>query len=509
MTPKQVARWLALGRKAFAQNQAAEQAVAEAKVKADAAAAARAQAAEAKAARIAAVRAGIINSPKVTPGQVAAFLWMPQINLSLRGFGQALAILVQFFAQSLITAGLLSPDHPARSLSGAKSFGLLQLLEEARLNLPPIRVLWQKSTDKSLSRANVAIARQYLTFSSVIGSIVMGSLTVITALAHVIFGSAHAYAQNTSGTALGGGIPLPAAGSDLGSTVIDTIFGTGTSTAASLVSSGLGTMLAMYSNLVLIFAGIIVLWIIISAVAETARTGVPLGKQFNHVWAPIRLVVALGLLVPLGSGLNSGQWIALSLAKWGSSEATKVWSSFANNMITPTGNGQVSSGLTTIPFSNNDTQKFASNLLKVALCKAVNDAVSSNATVNQNIVGVVATPPAITNATPSGTTSTPTNVNPKSQIVWQSASVNCGSLTTVTPTTPTAATTTTTSNGPSTAVLYKVKLIILRLFSTVFIKMKLYRLFRLSSPQLLAPHLMFLVFSANIKQILPILIRTR
>src|SRR5690606_13464289 len=41
--------------------------------------------------------------------------------------------------------------------------------------------------------------------------------------------------------------------------------------------------------------------------------------------APIRLVVALGLLVPLGSGLNSAQYITLWTAKLGSGFGSQVW----------------------------------------------------------------------------------------------------------------------------------------------------------------------------------------
>jgi len=90
-----------------------------------------------------------------------------------------------------------------------------------------------------------------------------------------------------------------------------------------------------YSVALLVIAILILIYFIIAVLAETAETGTPFGKRFNHVWAPIRLVVALGLLIPIGYGLNSAQWITLYAAKWGSGFATNGWTVF-NDTLTGT-----------------------------------------------------------------------------------------------------------------------------------------------------------------------------
>jgi conjugal transfer/type IV secretion protein DotA/TraY len=63
----------------------------------------------------------------------------------------------------------------------------------------------------------------------------------------------------------------------------------------------------------------------IVVVAETAQTGTPFGKRFNSLWAPLRLVMAFGLLIPISYGLNSGQYIVLYAAKYGANFATNGW----------------------------------------------------------------------------------------------------------------------------------------------------------------------------------------
>ena len=80
-----------------------------------------------------------------------------------------------------------------------------------------------------------------------------------------------------------------------------------------------------YSIGLLVIAMFIVLYFVVVIVAETAQTGVPFGKRFNTVWAPLRLVIAIGLLVPIGYGLNSAQYIVLYAAKYGSNFATNGW----------------------------------------------------------------------------------------------------------------------------------------------------------------------------------------
>lgn len=107
----------------------------------------------------------------------------------------------------------------------------------------------------------------------------------------------------------------------------------------------LHNLFQFYSMGLLIIAVLIFLYFVVVVVAETATTGTPFGQRFQNVWVPIRLVVALGLLLPIAHGLNSGQYIALYAAKFGSSFATNGWLRFNNTLAGNNPTGEIESML--------------------------------------------------------------------------------------------------------------------------------------------------------------------
>jgi hypothetical protein len=85
-----------------------------------------------------------------------------------------------------------------------------------------------------------------------------------------------------------------------------------------------------YNTGILVVGAFIFLYFIVIVIGETAATGSPFGQRFQNAWVPIRLVVAIGLLIPLHYGFNSGQYITLFAAKIGSSFATNGWITYNN-----------------------------------------------------------------------------------------------------------------------------------------------------------------------------------
>ena len=108
----------------------------------------------------------------------------------------------------------------------------------------------------------------------------------------------------------------------------------GTGTFPWPFHQALHSMFQIYSLGLLVVAVMILIYFVIAIIAETAQSGTPFGRRFNKVWAPLRLVVALGLLVPMASGLNSAQYITLYAANLGSSMATNAWLNFQNTIST-------------------------------------------------------------------------------------------------------------------------------------------------------------------------------
>ncbi len=96
-------------------------------------------------------------------------------------------------------------------------------------------------------------------------------------------------------------------------------------------------LLNFYNLAILLVAVLVFIYYVIVVVAETAQTGVPFGKRFSHIYAPIRLVIAVGLLVPLNYGLNGSQYVTLFAAKIGSNFASNAWINFSNIVQNPTG----------------------------------------------------------------------------------------------------------------------------------------------------------------------------
>lgn len=92
-----------------------------------------------------------------------------------------------------------------------------------------------------------------------------------------------------------------------------------------------------YSVGLLVVAVFLLIYFAIVVVAETAQTGTPFGKRFNTLWAPLRLVFAAGLLIPISFGLNAGQYIVLYAAKAGANFASNGWIGFNQTLMSANG----------------------------------------------------------------------------------------------------------------------------------------------------------------------------
>lgn len=88
---------------------------------------------------------------------------------------------------------------------------------------------------------------------------------------------------------------------------------------------GMQALFSFYTFGMLTVAAFIVFYFIVAMILETVNTGVPFGKRFQSVFTPIRLVLAVLLLLPLAYGYNTGQYIVLLAAKYGSALATNSW----------------------------------------------------------------------------------------------------------------------------------------------------------------------------------------
>ena len=85
---------------------------------------------------------------------------------------------------------------------------------------------------------------------------------------------------------------------------------------------------------VLLFLGITVNgYQILTGLVASAKEGKALGERYHEVWAPLRVVVGYGFLVPAIGGLCAAQVLVLYFIIWGGNMANIVWNGYTDRMI--------------------------------------------------------------------------------------------------------------------------------------------------------------------------------
>ncbi len=92
-----------------------------------------------------------------------------------------------------------------------------------------------------------------------------------------------------------------------------------------LLAEGLRHGLGLYNVAMLAIGALLLFYHVAAMVAETAHQGVVFGRRANKVWTPIRLILAIGLLVPVSGGLSAGQYMVVKIAEIGSTLASNAW----------------------------------------------------------------------------------------------------------------------------------------------------------------------------------------
>jgi conjugal transfer/type IV secretion protein DotA/TraY len=93
-----------------------------------------------------------------------------------------------------------------------------------------------------------------------------------------------------------------------------------------------------YTNVLALVLGIIIVsYVSIAAVINSAQSGEVLGRQWSTYWLPIRTSMAFGLLIPTqvgGFALSTAQVIVLKLVIMASTSATFLWENAVNTTLT-------------------------------------------------------------------------------------------------------------------------------------------------------------------------------
>lgn len=275
---------------------------------------------------------------KIKTRDVIAYTTLPRIiprvkDLLASGFGYIPFLMAQIYSM----VRLLPENHPYLSSKNVGRFGIRHVVAEAARNM-------------KFDRRNID---QVFVFFAILSGIVLLFVQFLM-LVYALMASDAMAAFSWFDT------QFP--GDDIAFELMDRVFGVpnifcnfaavctnfsidtnGPGPGAPMIPtpfhSALHQLFSFYSTALLVIAVLIFLYFVVVIILETAVSGTPFGQRFQNVWVPIRLVMAIGLLMPvpvaasggyaaMGTTLNSGQYITLYVAKYGSSFATNGWRNF-------------------------------------------------------------------------------------------------------------------------------------------------------------------------------------
>ena len=87
----------------------------------------------------------------------------------------------------------------------------------------------------------------------------------------------------------------------------------------------LGTMFRTFNSIVLVIGVLVVVYITVVGVLATAQEGEFLGKKWNSLWVPLRVVLGIAALVPTGSGYSTLQIVMMWVIVQGIGAADVLW----------------------------------------------------------------------------------------------------------------------------------------------------------------------------------------
>lgn len=291
------------------------------------------------------------ESKRVKVSSVAAFMLLPQFHLSFRGFAHIVPVFVRTVAMVFVAAGLIPNNHPATryGVEGVRKYGFIELIGEAWFNL--------RRTHASTHQWGlfIAVVMLLVAIVSAFGAFILTVFFNLGAIAHaqiytyptdINTVAPYGAGDQTDLDAVQGLGPPPAnalfdmrtnpgeASQDYALMVLDKVLRQSAVGTGGAMQNALAGMMQIYNTGIMVVAAVMIFWMILSIVVDTAKTGIVGGGRHNMVWTPIRVVFALGIMIPLGTtGFSSGQFAVMKLAEWGSNFGSRLWAVYTDGVI--------------------------------------------------------------------------------------------------------------------------------------------------------------------------------
>lgn len=276
-----------------------------------------------------------------TAKNIAAYFFLPRWIDRVRDMTPRFGLIAYLMALVFEAIKLIPSGHPILKSETIKNGRIRDVLGLAAHNL----------------HGGLKNVDQYIIFGVFLVGIVLVILQFIFLLSAIVFSTAQA--APTSNFHFLGLFVTEYTGTDIAHLMLDKVFGIpgfynscfdtvfnaanstaippakavcegyfATTTFPTPFQQGMQALFKFYSMGMLAVAGFILVYYIFVLMAETVNTGIPFGKRFQSIYSPIRLVIAVLLMLPLAYGYNTGQYVVLLAAKYGSGLATNAWLTF-------------------------------------------------------------------------------------------------------------------------------------------------------------------------------------
>jgi conjugal transfer/type IV secretion protein DotA/TraY len=250
----------------------------------------------------------------ITKKQVLKTVLLPGIIPRMRElFSPSFGFLAYLIVIVFNIVRILPNNHPYLKPHSAGTYSIRQAIAEAANNI-------------AFKKKNID---QIIIFFSIIASLIILVIQFVLLVVAMMIPKANAALPTT----VEGFFKTPNPEEDLAYRLLDLVFGVpdffnSKEEVNTALHQALHKLFEFYSFGIVIVGAMIIVYLVVAIVSETAVSGTPFGQRFNKAWAPIRVVLFFGLLVPISNGLNGGQYLTLLSAKLGSGLASTGWVAF-------------------------------------------------------------------------------------------------------------------------------------------------------------------------------------
>lgn len=288
-----------------------------------------------------------MGAPRVKVGRILKYSTMPGLIPRIREFVESgFSHLSFFMAHVYRGVRLLPAHHPYLSPHNMGRYSVWNVIGEARRNLV---VKWE-NIDQVLvfSALFVGVVLMFLQFGAFLLTMVMPGAWAASPYMPYNWTWSQFFVTTT-----------PA--NDIAFMTLDRVFGLPgiynssvamTGPFPNAFQTGLQDLFSYYSLGVFAIGIVIIIYYVITIIGETAQTGTPFGRRYNHAWVPVRLMLAIALLAPIWMGMNIAQLGTLRVAKWGSSMATNGWILFNERLLNPGSASAIGATTSTVAGTN-------------------------------------------------------------------------------------------------------------------------------------------------------------